>query len=103
MAENKLGYALITNARIIDGSGKEPYPGHVLLKENRIDSILNDVTDLSKGIILDKTIDAKGQTLMPGLIDAHCHISFDEPSSNDELFFSQTRRPSFHYCWSECI
>ena len=25
-------------------------------------------------------------TVMPGLIDAHCHISFDEPSSNDELF-----------------
>ena len=49
------------------------------------------------------SIDAKGQTLMPGLIDAHCHISFDEPSSNDELFFSQKRRPSFHYCWSECI
>ena len=24
---------------------------------------------------------------MPGLIDAHCHISFDEPRSNDELFF----------------
>ncbi|NJN50715.1 MAG: amidohydrolase family protein [Gammaproteobacteria bacterium] len=24
---------------------------------------------------------------MPGLIEAHCHITFDEPSSNDELFF----------------
>jgi imidazolonepropionase-like amidohydrolase len=24
---------------------------------------------------------------MPGLIDAHCHITFDEPRSNDELFF----------------
>jgi len=24
---------------------------------------------------------------MPGLVDAHCHISFDEPFSNDELFF----------------
>lgn len=32
-------------------------------------------------------IDARGMTVMPGLIDAHCHISFDEPSSNDELFF----------------
>lgn len=32
-------------------------------------------------------IDATGATVMPGLIDAHCHISFDEPSSNDELFF----------------
>lgn len=32
-------------------------------------------------------IDASGCTVMPGLIDAHCHISFDEPQSNDELFF----------------
>ncbi|BBE35655.1 metal-dependent hydrolase family protein [Sphingosinicella microcystinivorans] len=32
-------------------------------------------------------IDASGMTVMPGLIDAHCHISFDEPHSNDELFF----------------
>lgn len=87
MAANKLGYALITNARIIDGSGKEPYTGNVLIKDNRIDSILNDVKDLSKGITIEKTIDAKGKTLMPGLIDAHCHISFDEPTSNDELFF----------------
>lgn len=32
-------------------------------------------------------IDASGMTVMPGLIDTHCHISFDEPYSNDELFF----------------
>ncbi|HEX8400798.1 MAG TPA: amidohydrolase family protein [Allosphingosinicella sp.] len=32
-------------------------------------------------------IDVSGMTVMPGLIDAHCHISFDEPHSNDELFF----------------
>ncbi|NJN37440.1 MAG: hypothetical protein HC794_10865 [Nitrospiraceae bacterium] len=31
--------------------------------------------------------DARGLTVMPGLIDGHCHISFDEPNSNDELFF----------------
>jgi imidazolonepropionase-like amidohydrolase len=24
---------------------------------------------------------------MPGLIDAHCHITYGEPASNDELFF----------------
>ncbi|MDG2061659.1 MAG: amidohydrolase family protein [SAR86 cluster bacterium] len=87
MAHKKLGYTLITNARIIDGSGGEPYSGHVLLNNNRIDSILDDLKDLSKSITIRKTIDAEGKTLMPGLIDAHCHISFDEPSSNDELFF----------------
>jgi len=36
-------------------------------------------------------IDCTGLTVMPGLIDAHCHITFDEPKSNDELFFH--RRP----------
>ena len=33
------------------------------------------------------TIDVTGCTVMPGLIDAHCHITFGEPASNDELFF----------------
>ncbi len=32
-------------------------------------------------------VDASGLTVMPGLIDAHCHITFGEPASNDELFF----------------
>ena len=32
-------------------------------------------------------IDCRGLTVMPGLIDAHCHITFGEPASNDELFF----------------
>ncbi len=33
------------------------------------------------------TIDAAGATVMPGLIDAHCHITFDDVQSNDELFY----------------
>jgi imidazolonepropionase-like amidohydrolase len=32
-------------------------------------------------------IDAAGATIMPGLIDAHCHMTFDDVQSNDELFF----------------
>lgn len=36
-------------------------------------------------------IDAAGLTVMPGLIDAHCHITFGEPASNDELFFHRDR------------
>ncbi|MFM7273525.1 MAG: amidohydrolase family protein, partial [Gammaproteobacteria bacterium] len=38
-----------------------------------------------------RRIDARGKHLMPGMIDAHCHVTFDEPHSNDELFFH--RRP----------
>lgn len=32
-------------------------------------------------------VDASGATIMPGLIDAHCHATFDDVQSNDELFF----------------
>lgn len=32
-------------------------------------------------------LDATGCTVMPGLIDAHCHATFDDVQSNDELFF----------------
>jgi imidazolonepropionase-like amidohydrolase len=32
-----------------------------------------------------------GHTVLPGLIDAHCHITFGEPASNDELFFHRHR------------
>ena len=76
---------VLQNASIIDGSGSMPYSGHLVIKENRIVSILKE-----EAFSHDKearVIDLKGKTLMPGLIDAHCHISFDEPRSNDELFF----------------
>lgn len=76
---------VLKNASIVDGSGSAPYSGHLIIKENKINSIVRD-GELS----LDKdanVIDLTGKSVMPGLIDAHCHISFDEPRSNDELFF----------------
>jgi imidazolonepropionase-like amidohydrolase len=33
----------------------------------------------------DKSVDAKGQTIMPGLIDAHCHISYGEGRNAEEI------------------
>ena len=76
---------VLQNASIIDGSGSMPYSGHLVIKENRIDSILKE--EAFSHVKEARVIDLKGKTLMPGLIDAHCHISFDEPRSNDELFF----------------
>ena len=76
---------VLKNASIIDGLGSTPYSGHLIIKENKINSIIRD-GELSH----DKdanVIDLTGKSVMPGLIDAHCHISFDEPRSNDELFF----------------
>ncbi len=35
-------------------------------------------------------IDVTGRTVMPGLIDAHTHLTFGEPTGNDELFNHRT-------------
>jgi len=72
---------LLTNARIIDGLGNEPFHGNVLVDGTQI----AEVGDVSAADA--RVIDVTGKTVMPGLIDAHCHITLDEPHSNDEMFF----------------
>ena len=85
MTEPSASSLLIENARIVDGLGNEPFDGSVLIDDGRIRSVILSGDDDAPAA--SRRIDAAGMTLMPGLIDSHCHISFDEPNSNDELFF----------------
>ncbi|HMH20744.1 MAG TPA: amidohydrolase family protein [Puia sp.] len=65
----------------------DPKSGQVL-QEMSIIVTGNTITDLQKGYISavqgDKSIDLKGSTVMPGLIDAHVHLE-DETSPNAQL------------------
>lgn len=80
----RLVRTLLRNAHIIDGLGNEPFPGSVLIDGDRI----ADVGDIGEQAAAGaNVIDVAGKTVMPGLIDAHCHITLDEPHSNDEMFF----------------
>ena len=84
----------IKNVNIIDGLGNEPFQGSVLVENKRICKIHKSNNSLPKSRESDSSIhivDGKGNFLMPGIIDAHCHSSFDEVSSNDELFFHRNR------------
>lgn len=76
---------LLKNASIIDGTGSAAYLGHIQIKDDRILSVSKQ--DITADNDSAESIDLEGKFIMPGLIDAHCHISFDEPKSNDELFF----------------
>ncbi len=62
---------LITNARIVN-EGKI-HEGDVLIKDGRIEKIANQISAESNN----KVFDAKGKTLMPGMIDGQVH--FREP------------------------
>ena len=77
----------IKSGRIIDGTGAKPFHADILIVDQRITAIGNDIEALVPAGSDCQIIDASGLTVLPGLIDSHCHISFDQPSSNDELFF----------------
>jgi imidazolonepropionase-like amidohydrolase len=69
---------LFTNVRIFDGSGAAPFAGEVLVDGSRIAAVspAGGVPAARDGA---KIIDGGGATLMPGLTEAHAHLSW--PSS----------------------
>jgi imidazolonepropionase-like amidohydrolase len=82
---------LIHGGTVIDGSGAAPRPGEaVLLAEGRIAALGSRAEEQAAALPAVTRVDATGRTVMPGLIDAHTHLSFGEPTGNDELFFHRT-------------
>ena len=69
---------LFTNVRIFDGSGAAPFAGEVLVNGNRIAAVsrAGGMPPARDGA---KIIDGGGATLMPGMTEAHAHLSW--PSS----------------------
>ncbi|WP_242929131.1 N-acyl-D-amino-acid deacylase family protein [Pontibacter vulgaris] len=61
---------LITNASVIDGTGKPAYKANILIKDDTIALVERDTTISYSAT---KTIDAHGLVLTPGFIDAHAH------------------------------
>jgi imidazolonepropionase-like amidohydrolase len=61
----------ITNARIIVANGAVIERGSIVVRAGKIVSVAAGVPSAASG----RTIDAKGMTAMPGLIDAHKHIN----------------------------
>src|SRR5947209_3579550 len=81
---------LITGGTVVDGTGAAARRGEsVLLREGRIAALGPGADELAADPATVR-IDATGQTVLPGLIDAHTHLSFGEPTGNDELFFHRT-------------
>ena len=74
---------LFTNVTIIDGSGTEPFAGEVLVDGNRIKSVARGRGTLAADGA--ERVDGGGATLMPGLVEAHSHISFANTPDLDSL------------------
>ena len=65
---------LFTDVQIFDGTGRDPFPGQVLVEGDRITAVAADVPrDQRAGA---RVIVGGGGTLLPGLVDAHAHLGF---------------------------
>lgn len=74
---------LFRNAQVWDGSGVEPFPGDVLIEGKRIKTIARTLNQLqADGATI---VEARGRTLMPGLVEGHAHISFGGAVNDSDL------------------
>jgi imidazolonepropionase-like amidohydrolase len=108
---------IFANVRIIDGSGIPPFSGEVRVEGDRIAALARDGAQLPREGA--RIIDGAGATLMPGLVEAHAHVSLadlpdiaalgDIPPEEDTLLAaagSFTRKPPrlnpSRGLWPEC-
>jgi imidazolonepropionase-like amidohydrolase len=62
---------IFTNTTIVPCTGAEPIEGSVVVE----DGVIREVTAGGAGAVTGDVVDCRGRTLMPGLIDAHVHVS----------------------------
>lgn len=72
----KVAYKLFKNANLIDGNGKDPLENVSVLVEN--DKIIEIIDGSHLPSCVQEVYDCKGNTLLPGLIDAHMHLGLVE-------------------------
>jgi imidazolonepropionase-like amidohydrolase len=88
---------LFTNARIFDGSGEMPYTGDVLVHGNRIARVTRTGYGVHSVPVQGATVvDAAGAFLMPGMVEAHTHFSWNDQPSLDAI---QRMPPEEHILW----
>ena len=88
------GDLIVTNARLIDGTGAAPVDGvNIVVFNDRVVSVTRGKVS-AKGT---EVIDAKGRTVMPGMIDTHNHTSlnFRAPEGQLGQVFLQIPEPKW--------
>lgn len=71
---------LIKNGKVLTMTGKDYEKGCVLVKDGKIVQVAEKIEETSDM----EVIDADGCTVMPGIIEAHCHIGISEEDKGFE-------------------
>src|SRR3954469_6384717 len=74
---------LNSNVMIFEGTEKDLRPGEVLVQGNRIQAVASPGESLPReGAEL---LDAGGATLMPGMVNTHAHLTYNNGTTVAEL------------------
>jgi N-acyl-D-amino-acid deacylase len=71
-----MGRILLRAGKVIDGTGKANFIGHILIEGDRIKAVLKDGEALPSA---DSVIDASSYAIAPGFIDMHSHMDWSLP------------------------
>ena len=74
---------IISNVRILDGSGEAPFDGEVEIQGERIKAVGQGIGALAREG--QSELDGGGMTLMPGLIESHAHASFPDIENFEQI------------------
>ena len=74
---------LLTNVMIFEGTSKDLTPGEVLVQGNRIHAVAGPGETLPRDGC--EVLDAGGATLMPGMVNTHCHLTYNNGTTVAEL------------------
>jgi imidazolonepropionase-like amidohydrolase len=79
-------WLLITGGSLLDGTGTPAIGASVLVRGTRIVAVGSEATRelVPRGEVLTE-IDARHKTVMPGLIDVHCHMTYGESRTEEEI------------------
>jgi imidazolonepropionase-like amidohydrolase len=88
---------LFTNVRVFDGGGDAPFMGEVLVQGNKISRVTKTGFGMPSAPAQGaKVIDGAGAFLMPGMVEAHTHFSWNDQPSLDAI---QRMPPEEHILW----
>lgn len=92
-----MAHVHFTNVRIFDGGGETPFAGELLVSGNRIARVVKSEFGQRGAPVAGATvIDGGGAFLMPGMVEAHTHFSWNDQPSLDAI---QRMPPEEHILW----
>jgi imidazolonepropionase-like amidohydrolase len=93
---------VIENCDVIDGMGHAPQRGvDVVIDGNRTVAVASAAAGDATRAPHARRIDGTGKTVMPGLIDAHCHMTYGESMTQEEQdIFTSVEGRTLRAAWN---